>query len=573
MGLDKRPRAYDGAFEDMGNMTGDPWPLLSSRKKRGLIAELKRPLGLVSLGKLAWIDGTTLYFDGKATPINDLSLDENMLPKKLVTMGAYILVFPDGVFYNTADPLDYGSVNRLYATEEDQTITYTLCAMDGTDYPREKTTASDTAPKNPGEGDYWLDTGGDTHALYQWRGEWMGISSVYVKIAARGIGKGLRVQDNVAISGVQYTGENDHLRRQLALLNADHAVQALDEDYLVVVGIIDQAYTQTAGAVRADRRIPNMDFLIECNNRLWGCRYGTEKGEMVNRIYASALGDFKNWEKFMGTSQDSYYVNVGTEGPFTGAAVHRGNPCFFKENCVHRIFGEKPANFQTQVTICDGVKQGAGATLIPYNGGLYYLGINGVQYFESLPQPIGKALGEKRLVQGTAGQAGGRYYGSVQDENGKWSLYVLDTERGIWHRQDDSHALAFAELNGEMYMLEANGALWALNGSAGEKEAADVSWYAETAVMGYEYPEHQYLSRFLLRMLLGENADCTVLIQYDGDGIWHSKGTVRGKGQVKTYLFPVVPRRCGQMKLRLEGRGDMRLYGIARELVLGTMTS
>lgn len=573
LGLDKRPRTYDGAFEDMGNMTGEPWPLLSSRKKRGLVAELKQPLGLVSLGRLAWIDGSTLYYDGKATQINDLSTAEDMLPKKMVTMGAYILIFPDGVFYNTADPEDCGSINRLYATEEGDEITYTLCAMDGTDYPQGKTTAGDTAPARPQDGDYWLDTSGETHALYQWHDEWVGISSVYVKIAARGIGRGLRVQDTVSLRGIRYTGENEHMRGQLELLNADHVVQALDEDFLVVIGIIDQTYTQQSGVLRADRRIPQMDFLIECSNRLWGCRYGKEKGETVNRIYASALGDFKNWEKFIGTSQDSYYVNVGTEGPFTGAAVHRGNPCFFKENCAHRIYGEKPANFQTQVTVCDGVRPNAGGTLIACNGGLYYLGVNGVQYFESLPQPIGKALGEKRLVGGAAGQAGGRYYLSAQDENGHWSLYVLDMERGIWHRQDDSHALAFAELNGEMYMLAADGGLWALNGSAGEPEAEDVVWYAETAVMGYEYPQRQYMSRFLLRMMLSEGADCTVMIQYDGDGIWHSKGTVRGKGGVKTYLFPVVPRRCGQMKLRLEGHGDMRLYGIARELALGGMTS
>ena len=228
LGLDKRPRTYDGAFEDMGNMTGEPWPLLSSRKKRGLVAELKQPLGLISLGRLAWIDGSTLYYDGKATRINDLSTAEDMLPKKMVTMGAYILIFPDGVFYNTADPEDCGSVNRLYATEEGEEITYTLCAMDGTDYPQGKTTVSDTAPARPEDGDYWLDTSGETHALYQWHDEWIGVSSVYVKIAARGIGRGLRVQDTVSLRGIQYTGENEKLRGQLELLNADHAVQALD---------------------------------------------------------------------------------------------------------------------------------------------------------------------------------------------------------------------------------------------------------------------------------------------------------------------------------------------------------
>ena len=114
-------------------------------------------------------------------------------------------------------------------------------------------------------------------------------------------------------------------------------------------------------------------------------------------------------------------------------------------------------------------------------------------------------------------------------------------------------------------------AIGELPGSEGEAENENMTWYAETAPMGYEYPEQKYLSRFLLRMKLGENADCTVLIQYDGDGVWHHKGTVRGKGKIKSYLIPVLPRRCEYMKLRLEGHGEIHLYGIGRELALGSL--
>lgn len=61
-GLDRRPRTYDGSFDAMGNMTGDQWPLLCSRKKRGIVAELEKPLGMIAMEKLAWIDGSTLYY-------------------------------------------------------------------------------------------------------------------------------------------------------------------------------------------------------------------------------------------------------------------------------------------------------------------------------------------------------------------------------------------------------------------------------------------------------------------------------------------------------------------------------
>ena len=590
LGLDRRPRTYDGAFEAMGNMTGEPWPLLSSRGKRGVVAELEKPLGLMALGKLCWIDGTTLFFDGRPTGINQLSLAESMLPKRMAAMGSYILIWPDKVYYNTLDPNDCGSLDRLYKTEEGQSVKYTLCDMDGIDYPRGSMTASVDAPSDPAEGDYWLNLAVTPHALYQWGGQqnsWVGISSVYVRISAPGIGHGLKRMDSVTVSGIQYGGTDQNLKEQIEFLNATHLVQAAEENFIVVIGVIDQNYTQKTGQVQANRTAPDLDFIVESNNRLWGCRYGEEKetGEFVNRIYACALGDFRNWARFAGSSTDSYYVNVGTDGPFTGAVVHRGNPWFFKEDCVHRIFGEIPSNFQAQVTLCDGVMAGSENTLTPYNGSVFYLGRHGPQIFESLPQPVGKALGERKLSLGAAGQAGGVYYLSVQEEGGGWSLYTLNTERGAWHRQDDTHAIAFAELDGEMYMLSASGALYAMTGQAGEKEPEDVTWYAETGIMGYEYPDHKYLSRFVLRMQLGETAECHLSIQYDSDGIWRPKGTIRGNaasshtGQiplkdksfgVKTYLMPIVPRRCEHMQLRIEGHGDMRLYGIARELSMGS---
>lgn len=610
-GLDRRPLAYNGAkgkgnsitpmtFDAMGNMSGERFPLLSSRKKRGIVKELEDPQALTALGKLAWIDGDTLYYDGQATAVNDLSTDAAMHPKRLVTMGAYLVIMPDKRYYNTADPADRGNIERLWGSTSG--LKYTLCDMDGNDYPMDEFFIGDRdpiliyeeweeeqehtppevqgdnegeeepedVPEEPQDGDYWLDTHEKPHALYQlYEGEWVGIPSVYVKILCRGIGEGLSKQDGVKISGISYTGDDDGLKEQLEALNGTHIIQAVHDNYIVITGVIDAEYTQSTGTVRADRRMPETDFLFECNNRLWGCRYGEQDGEQVNRLYACALGDFKNWEKYQGTSMDSYYVNIGAAGEFTGAAAHRSYPHFFKENCVYKIYGDKPSNFQTQVTDCDGVKRGCSDSLIGYNGLLYYVSVNGPVVFDSLPMACGAALGEeKKIVEAVAGQALGKYYLSAKGEDGQWDLYVLDTDMGAWYREDDAHALAFAELNGEMYMLHANGLLYALNGSDGIEEDP-VTWYAETAEMGYEYPDHKYLARFLMRMKLEKEAECEVYVQYDSDGHWVRKGTLQGADKVKPYLLPIVPRRCDHMKVRIEGRGSMELWGVARELSMG----
>ncbi len=569
-GLDRRPRTGNGSFSAMGNMTGENWPLLCSRKKRGVVAELERPLGLLAAEKLAWIDGPALYYDGKPTPISNLSLEEDMLPKQLISMGAYLLVFPDGVYWNTANPEEYGSVNRLYETAAGQAVRFSLCGQDGAEYEREDMTVGDELPREPQAGAYWLDTREGDRTLYRWNGEWTSVTDVYIRVSAPGIGAGLKLRDGVTLSGVCYTGENETVKKQLEALNETHIIQALGENFIVIPGTLDENVVQTEGAVRADRKAPRMDYIVECNNRLWGCRHGDQDGATVNQIYACALGDFTNWRKYSGTSQDSYLVHVGSDGPFTGAAVHRGNPCFFKENCLHRVYGDYPANFQLQTTQCDGVLLGCAATLTVYNGLMYYLGAHGVQRFESLPECVSQALGQGPWTGGAAGAINGLYYLSVREAGGGWSLYVLDTQRMLWHRQDDARALAFAALNGEMYMLCQNGMLYALNGEAGEPESGEITWYAETPPMGYAYPEKQYMQRFLFRMKLGRGAVCRALVQYDGDGLWLPRGTLQGTGRTGLYLLPIVPRRCESMRVRLEGEGNMELYGMARVLSAGS---
>ena len=143
------------------------------------------------------------------------------------------------------------------------------------------------------------------------------------------------------------------------------------DDYIVVTGIIDRVTTQEA-PITVARRMPNMDFVIESRNRLWGCRYGTDvNGNMVNEIYASKLGDFKNWNSFAGISTDSYAVTVGTDGQFTGAITHLGYPIFFKEGCMHKVYGDS-LPFGVQDTACRGVQKGCGGSLAIVNEVLYY---------------------------------------------------------------------------------------------------------------------------------------------------------------------------------------------------------
>lgn len=104
-GYDARRRAPLGSFARMENLTGDGYPTLSVREKRKTIAALDKPNGLAAKDSLIWVDGRTLYINGLAI---DLALTDG--EKQLVSMGAYLLIWPDKKYVNTQDISDRGSL-------------------------------------------------------------------------------------------------------------------------------------------------------------------------------------------------------------------------------------------------------------------------------------------------------------------------------------------------------------------------------------------------------------------------------------------------------------------------------
>ena len=236
---------------------------------------------------------------------------------------------------------------------------------------------------------------------------WVAQATTYVKISSPGIGTAFSEYDGVEL---QISGLPDTTAyKQIKNLNGSAVLWGKDDGYIVVVGIVDQSVTLGGVdtpdfSMSVDRKMPEMDFVIEHNNRLWGCRYGLNRNqEVVNELYASKLGDFKNWSCFMGISTDSYSVSLGSDGPFTGAVTHGNYPIFFKENCLHKVYGQMPSNFQVQTTSCRGVQKGCADSLAIVNEVLYYKGKNGVcAYDGSIPAEVSSQFGELRYESAIA---------------------------------------------------------------------------------------------------------------------------------------------------------------------------
>lgn len=318
--------------------------------------------------------------------------------------------------------------------------------------------------------------------------------------------------------------------------------------------------------------IPVMDFVIESGNRLWGCRYGyNNEGNFVNEIYASALGDFKVWNKIDGTSTDSYAASVGTSGAFTGAISYGGYPIFFKEDCIHKVYGNYPANYQIQTTMCRGVQKGSEKSLAIVNEILYYKSRTGVcAYDGSLPVEVSSQLGDVAYFDAVAGGLGNKYYISMRDESGEYNLFVYDTRKNIWHREDNTQTTQFCSHKGDLFYIDyADNHIKSVKGTGITEDTID--WSATTGILGASLPDNKYVSRLDVRLMLSVGARVSFYIEYDSIGEWEHLFTMDGVN-LKSFTVPVRPNRCDHFRLKLIGRGEAKIFSICKTIEGGKDT-
>ena len=561
-GYNHNLRIDSGEFYEMENLSSDDFPILAPRKKRGVYASPGIPQGMIAKDKLCYVDGSDIVLkDGDKEERVHLGLTVDDNPKKMVSMGAYVIVMPDKKYVNTKNLSDNGSIEEFY--ESTAEASFTLCKMDGVAY--EKVAAQDTAPPDPKNMELWIDTSSTPHTLKQYSetsSAWFAIATTYIKISSPGIGMKFSEGEGVTISGVK--------DEALADLNASCAILAKGDDYIVVKGILDKVTTQTE-SIKVERKMPNMDFIIESGNRLWGCHYGKAlNGEFVNEIYASKLGDFKNWNCFQGISTDSYAATVGTDGPFTGAVTHLGYPLFFKENCLHKVYGNYPANFQIQTTTLRGVQSGCDRSLSILNEVLYYKSRSGVcAYDGSLPVEISSALGNVSYHNAAAGALGNKYYISMADEYEAYHLFVYDTMKGMWHREDGTQAIDFCAYRGDLYFIDyASKQIKSVKGN-GAVDVKPIQWFAISGVIGTDSPDKKYISRMDVRMKLEVGTRVSFYAEYDSSGYYEYIFTMTGKN-IESFSVPIRPRRCDHLRLRIVGTGEAKIFSICKTIEWGS---
>ncbi len=575
-GYNHRLVISDNEFWDMQNMTGDYYPILSPRRKRLHLANYSGDTdGLFAKTQLLWVKADTegpvdsqtgkylqanLYYAGSL--ISNLHLTNT--PKQFVSMGALVLIWPDKVVFNTST-LTLERIERSFTTQT--TITYQLSRQDGTPYPVTDITASDTAPENPSDGDIWIDTSSTPHVLkvYSVYSEaWTEVFTTYIKIECLNVGWAFNKGDGVTITG-----------SDIAALNNTHVVQSCGDDYIVVIGILDEVTQQTGSNITVSRTVPDMDFLTEHNNRVWGCSSANHE------VYCCKLGDPYNWNVFDGLSTDSYAATIGSDGDFTGAVTYGNYVLFFKSDKVHYIQGDRPANFVIGEKALRGVEKGSEKSLTIVDEVLYYKSPEGVvAYTGSYPDNLYEPFGEIRYKNAVGGGARSKYYVSMQSvDDNSWHTLCFDTKKGLWYKEDDLHVTYFATWNNELWYMDDDNNFGTIFGTTGNntsyivvgetEEEGPIDWYVETGNIGLDLPDEKYVSRILIRMSVDTDTELSVLVQYDSSGIWTGARTVHTHS-LNSFTIPVIPARCDHMKIRIQGTGACKIYSISKEIENGS---
>ena len=588
-GYNHNLRIGEGEFYDMKNLSSAKYPVLSPRGKRG---EFVFPKGitepnisgiLVKGDDLYYVHNNKLYKNDKDNDNgNDKDNDDDTVlfqfeesydKRTLVSMGNRIVVFPDKIVLEnlekttaTQKSIDFSITAKPNSTAESIRVAFTPCKSDGSAVANGEASEFIKIEVQKQAGELYL-----TQPMFS-----------------------DEVDYSVQISGVisEYTEgvTSSHTDwEEIEMLNGVHVVHSRRSGYIIIRGTLSAEFTQnckqytvttpkgsinTYSYITFARRSPEMDFVIESGNRLWGCKYGTVDGALVNEIYASKLGDPTNWQAFSGLASDSYAVTVGSDGAFTGAITYMGVPHFFKENCVHKIYGNFPSNFQVQDTACRGVQDGCSESLAIVNETLFYKSRTAVcAYDGSFPTEISSALGDKVYDNAAAGSLGNKYYISMRDtssDTDEYEMLVFDTAKGMWHKEDNTQATKFVTRRNNLYYLDYGDDHIKMvhSESKADPEMSAISWEAVTGIIGVDSPGTKYISGLEIRMKLDLESTVRIYIEYDSCGEWEQVYVKTGD-KLSSTTVPLRPKRSDHLRLKIVGVGNAEIYSITKTITSG----
>lgn len=491
-------------------------------------------------GILVYTTAEGIYLDGKGTltAIPGLSAGD----KTLVNIGAYIVILPDWSLINTADAenpvtMAKGSLltGDLLEYNQNQTKpTVSIYKLFYVDAPTTEVTASGLAV-----------------------GDSVKLSWTYGK---RKMSKQLTI-NNIGIES--YTGSG------MTSIGFDTSDMPNTMWFYTEGRAMDQFRVPRITGATIQRVMPDLDYVVEYNNRLWGCSSANHE------IYCSKIGEPLVWGAYSGISTDSWAATVGTDGDFTGACVFNGCVLFFKEDCVHSVYGTKASNFTITTYTVRGVQKGSAKSLCISEGLLYYKAPEGIFTFNgSASSRFDGKLCVDRDSRTACGTADDRYIVMAMSDG---TVFYYDKLHSVWYNRTLPNVISMHNFSGSLYAITkdsnkamqkvmlttdvgmsgrmAETAFEAISGELCRGELTSTSSYTRKAM-------HTVIKK--LTMSLEEwhqqgvsSVQFTVSVQYDG-GDWQTAysydGTVEEADNNVVTLIPTIPMRCQRLRIKISGK-------------------
>lgn len=506
-GYNKKTVIDDGEMRDMYNLSSDEYPCLYQRKPRGVFSEFyQEPTAmLVKDKKLAVISDGKFYYDGIVYPQLVLSPDTHM-----VAINTRICFFPEKKYFNVKTK----EVGSLAETSSAANITLTV---------------SNSTITFPGE----------------------------MQLAEK-----FNVGDAVTVSASGTGAEGLNVSAVIEKITGTD-IAFPDETFIQVTGEGVESISVTVESISIERKCPDLDFVMEAGNRLWGV------SNKDNTIYACKLGDPTNWAYFQNTALDSYYAEQGTDGEWTGCAPYSSHLLFFKEDYIHKVIGSKPSSYQITTAKCHALEKGSDKSIAIINETVLYKSRLGIMaYTGGVPQLISENFGTDKFSEVVAGTDGIKYYASAL-RNGEPELLVYDFEKGLWHKEDDIRAREFCYFDGKLLFInDNNGAIVEINSDKPLASEENIKWVAELGPFDEYIENKKVYSRIKMRLTLAEGSELTISISIDGGG-WEKLQLISTEHS-RSHFVPIVPRRCDKFAVKLEGKGYCRIESLVREYRQGT---
>ena len=157
----------------------------------------------------------------------------------------------------------------------------------------------------------------------------------------------------------------------------------------------------------------------------------------------------------------------------------------------------------------------------------------------------------------------------MKEAGGDYSLFVFDTKKGMWHREDNTQVVDFCTNKGELFYIDYGDKDIKTVLGTGELDTSPVEWEAITGIIGTDSPDKKYISRMDVRLSLNVGTRVSIFADYDSLGSWEHLFSMTGT-TLRSFAIPIRPKRCDHLRLKIMGVGEAKIFSITKTVEQGS---